>query len=58
LTHLAAASAVPCIALFVGTSARLFAPQEPRWARSLDGGGQSPTAAQVQTAAHELLAMS
>jgi heptosyltransferase-1 len=58
LTHLAAASAVPCIALFVGTSARLFTPQEPRWARSLDGGGQSPAAEQVHTAAQELLAMS
>jgi heptosyltransferase-1 len=57
LTHLAAASAVPCIALFKGTPASLFTPQEPRLARSLDGRGQSPAAAQVHAAVQELLAM-
>jgi heptosyltransferase-1 len=57
LTHLAAASAVPCIALFKGTPASLFTPQEPRLARPLDGRGQGPAAVQVHAAVQELLTM-
>jgi heptosyltransferase-1 len=56
LTHLAAACAVPCIAIFCATGANLFAPQEAHRALALGDLHQPPSLEAVVQGTQDLLA--